>query len=56
MKVPQNKVVYFGARKWVAGQPLPPFLSVKMEEPEIKEVKTTSRSKKASKDSEDMAF
>lgn len=54
--VPQNKTVYVGARKWIAGEPLPPFLAIKMDEPEpeVKEVKTSK--KKAKKDSDDMAF
>lgn len=38
-KVPKNKIVYIGARKFVEGEILPPFVMAETEEPEQKKEK-----------------
>jgi len=37
MKVPENKKIFLGARRWVAGQELPPYVKINLNEKPEKE-------------------
>lgn len=43
-KVPKGKVVYIGARKFLEGEILPPFVLAEIEEPEKPEPKKDNKS------------